>query len=496
MPVPAPASRDRALAVLLSLPPACYLLWRLHRRLLRVYDPALADVLDAWATLSPSAAAAVATLAESSCDRAAFEVAKAQGLSTGSQRPLGAMVPVANGRAPRSVFRFAHPESGATVAWRNVYSLPVEYDVELCPRLLDPAASDALALRGLPSGGKRRRFVVIDANVHGLYQQQLQRYFAAHAVECHLCVISGEEPEKRWRQVETVLEALCAFGLHRREPIVAVGGGCVLDIVGLAASLYRRGVPFIRVPTTLLAIVDAAVGVKNGVDWVSDAKGPLKNRVGTFYGPAGALCDVSFIATQDARNLVNGLGEVMKLALVRSPELFGILEAHGAALVACKFQSAEPALKAAAARVIELGIEIMLEELGPNLWEYKLERCVDYGHTFSKIIEMQPEPYVMHGEAVNIDGAFCAVLANRRGMLSDADLARVFAAMRAVGLPTENPHMYELDILDKACSDAVEHRHGAQRIPLLTGIGSSRCVSDITREELEGARVAFKAMHA
>lgn len=98
--------------------------------------------------------------------------------------------------------------------------------------------------------------------------------------------------------VDTILEQLCRFGLRRREPILAIGGGVLLDIVGLAAALYRRGVPFVRVPTTLLALVDASVGVKNGVDYCSCSRGPQKNRVGSFYAPIGALLDKSFIATQ------------------------------------------------------------------------------------------------------------------------------------------------------------------------------------------------------
>lgn len=98
--------------------------------------------------------------------------------------------------------------------------------------------------------------------------------------------------------VDKILEELCRFGLRRREPILAVGGGVLLDIVGMAASLYRRGVPFVRVPTTLLALVDASVGVKNGVDYCSCSMGPQKNRVGTFYAPVGAFLDKSFIATQ------------------------------------------------------------------------------------------------------------------------------------------------------------------------------------------------------
>lgn len=105
--------------------------------------------------------------------------------------------------------------------------------------------------------------------------------------------------------VDTILEELCRFGLRRREPILAVGGGVLLDIVGMAASLYRRGVPFVRVPTTLLALVDASVGVKNGVDYCSCSMGPQKNRVGTFYAPVGAFLDKSFIASQVCSRIIH-----------------------------------------------------------------------------------------------------------------------------------------------------------------------------------------------
>jgi 3-dehydroquinate synthase len=317
------------------------------------------------------------------------------------------------------------------------------------------------------------------------------RYFEHYKIQCQIVVLPGEECNKRMDAVNTILEALCLFGLLRREPIIGIGGGVLLDIVGLAANLYRRGVPYVRVPTTLLALVDASVGVKNGVDFNSCSCGPQKNRVGSFYSPAAVFLDKTFIATQDKRNIVNGLGEIMKLALVRSVELFCLLETHGARLVRERFQGVD----SVADRVIELSIQIMLEELGPNLWEQKLERCVDYGHTFSKIIEMVPESDLMHGEAVNIDGFFCVLLAKRRGMISSAICNRIFDAMSDVGLPTFHKSV-TVKNLSQGLLDAVEHRNGAQRIPLLTGIGSSICVNDIEIEELKQACAELWTLHA
>jgi 3-dehydroquinate synthetase len=180
--------------------------------------------------------------------------------------------------------------------------------------------------------------------------------------------------------VDTILDELCSYKLRRREPFLAIGGGCVLDIAGMAACLYRRGVPFVRVPTTLLAIVDASVGVKNGVDYCCQRTNETyKNRIGSFYAPSSCLLDPGFIASQDARNISNGLGEVLKLALVRSSDLFELLEAHGRTLVESRFEDESLKSSGVSGRIIDLSIQIMLEELGPNLWESKLDRCVDYG---------------------------------------------------------------------------------------------------------------------
>lgn len=383
--------------------------------------------------------------------------------------------------APKNVFLHNPDNSSSHIvnAWTNYYELPVEYTVEIHKDILSPS-NPALATRFMPPGLKRR-FCVIDDTVHALYASKIVSYFAAHGVELKIVLIKGEEENKLFAAVEKIFNALSEFGLLRREPVVAIGGGCVLDIVGFTASCYRRGVPYIRVPTTLLAIVDASVGVKCGVDWVHPTMGGLKNRMGSFYPPCAAFLDKSFIATQDERNLINGLGEIMKLALVRSAELFELLELHGKHLVQERFQSND----AAADRVIELSIQIMLEELGPNLWEYRLERCVDYGHTFSKILEMSTSPPIMHGEAVNVDGFLCIILSHRKGWIS-ADLRnRVLATMRNIGMPTWNPAC-TLKLLTKAITDGIEHRHGKLRMPLVKGkIGQHGFVDECTEEQLK-----------
>lgn len=418
-------------------------------------------------------------------------------------------------RAPNNVFSFIKSNSSETVkvenkagstvttttkimttskGWRNVFNLPISYDVNMIPSgtILDPANPQLLMATGVHPEGYNRRFAAVDAEVDRLFGEQIREYFVQKNIQLTVCVLNGGEADKRPQAVDKLLDDLCAYKLRRREPFLAIGGGCLLDIAGMGACMYRRGVPFVRVPTTLLAIVDASVGVKNGVDYccgVTDET--YKNRVGSFYAPSSCLLDASFISTQDARNISNGFGEIVKLALVRSPDLFELVEAYGAYLVESRYGPHPSVPEGVAQRIIEISIQIMLEELGPNLWEGVLERCVDYGHTFSKLLEMVPGADIMHGEAVNVDGFFCCVLSYLRGYIDMDIVNRVFACMKSLSLPTNSVDL-ELELAWQSCKDAIEHRHGEQRIPLITEIGSSVCVSDITREEIDRAVEVMK----
>lgn len=376
-----------------------------------------------------------------------------------------------------------------TRGWRNVFSLPISYDVNVIPygTILDPSNPQLLESTGHHPEGYNRRFAVVDDSIEALYGDKIRAYFAANGIELTTCILKGGEADKRSSAVDSLLDALCAYKLRRREPFLAIGGGVLLDIAGMGACLYRRGVPFVRVPTTLLGIVDASVGVKNGVDYccgITDET--YKNRVGSFYAPSSCLLDPAFIQTQDERNICNGFGEIVKLALVRSVDLFELLETHGKALVQSRFAPSSAVSNEVGTRIIDLSIQIMLEELGPNLWEFKLERCVDYGHTFSKLLEMVPGADIMHGEAVNIDGFFCCIISYLRGYIPRETVERIFWCMKSLNLPTNSGHL-QSDLAWQSCKDAVEHRHGEQRIPIITDIGESICVSDITPEELDRA---------
>ena len=133
----------------------------------------------------------------------------------------------------------------------------------------------------------------------------------------------------------------------------------------------------------------------------------------------------------------------------------------------------------------------MVEELQPNLWEKELERSVDYGHSFSPLLEMQALPELYHGEAVTLDCVLSAFLAAHRGLLTRDDVRRVVNCARSLGLPVWHPLFCDADLLLEALADTVRHRNGDQNLPVMTGIGSARFLNDVTPAELEAAAAAM-----
>ncbi|MFG2824039.1 sedoheptulose 7-phosphate cyclase [Kitasatospora sp. NPDC048365] len=365
-------------------------------------------------------------------------------------------------------------------SWTVATALPVSYEVRFTPRLLDPG-NPALGEAGAAPG---RRLVVVEETVDRLYGARIRAWFRARGTEHRICVLPAHEQVKTMDSVYRVVEAMDRFGIARRgEPVLAIGGGVLMDVVGLACSLYRRSTPFVRIPTTLIGLVDAGVGAKTGVNF-----GEGKNRLGTYHPAVATLLDPAFLATLDPRHVSNGTAEILKIALVRDRRLFELLDRHGEALVAERFQGPTPGTE-----VLTRAVHGMLSELQPNLWEKRLERSMDYGHSFSPTVEMRALPELLHGEAVCVDMALTTVIAHRRGHLDTGQRDRIHALMRRLGLPVWHP-LVEPDTLGAALADTVRHRDGRQRLPLPLGIGDCCFVDDLTAGELAAAARETEAL--
>ena len=364
--------------------------------------------------------------------------------------------------------------------WSVKAELPIEFILKYSSDVFDVNNHDLLSFNE-----SNRKVVVIDKTVNEIYGSQLQAYFDTFKIELKLFVIDATEENKDWHEADEILKFFEFSGVLRREAIIVIGGGVLLDLVGFCCSIYRRGIPYVKVPTTLLAIVDASVGVKVAVNHFE-----RRNRIGAYYPPVATLLDKKFIATQDERNIVNGIAEIFKLALIKDKELFELLETSSEQLITEKFQ-----FGAVPVRVINLAITGMIDELVPNLWEKKLDRCVDFGHSFSPIIEMQNIATLQHGEAVVLDCLLSSCIANVRGYVDGDTLKRIFKTANDLKLPSFHKDFCNFDLLKKSLSDTMKHRNGNQYLPVPVGIGNYNILNDVTDDEIKKATIVFKGMN-
>jgi len=361
-------------------------------------------------------------------------------------------------------------ESFIKKTWNVSASLPVDFSIRYSTNVFGSNNDDLLEF-----GNSPRRLVIFDRNVFDLHGETAKSYFESRKIDAVFHSIECSEERKDSDNLFSVLRAMETFGLLRRsEPVIAVGGGVLLDIVGFAASIYRRGVPYIRVPTTLLGLVDASVGAKTGINHFD-----RRNRLGTYYPPIVSYLDKSFVRSQSQIEISNGLAEIFKLALIKDAELFRLLEQNADTLVREKFQYG-----AVPVRVINLAITGMVEELAPNMWEHNLERCVDFGHSFSPLIEMMALPELSHGEAVCIDCIYSSYIAWKRGLIERGELDRIVTTARLLLLPVYHRFFGDPEIVSAALADTMKHRNGKQNLPLPLGIGSHVFCNDLTPEEI------------
>ena len=365
----------------------------------------------------------------------------------------------------------------ATHAWEVRSSQSVRYCVQFYDGLFSHPNTVLLRAGVGQTPACQRRLIVIDSQVLDLYGWEIEAYFRTNRVKYRLLPLEATEPEKTLSNVLRVVQALDDFGVNRRsDPLIAIGGGVLLDVAGFAASLYRRGLPYVRVPTTLMGLIDAGIGVKTGVNFDSH-----KNRIGTYFAPQRAYLDTHFLGTLPDRHIANGIAEIIKIAIIKDYRLFELLERHARTLIWDKFRGCDEYREILARATVG-----MLEELANNLWEHVLERVVDYGHTFSPSLEMAALPALLHGEAVSVDMALSLTLAAQRELITAHELRRALGLIEAYGLPTYHARCDER-LLMTALADTTSHRDGLQRVPLSQGLGSAVFVNDLSRSEIRSA---------
>jgi demethyl-4-deoxygadusol synthase len=364
----------------------------------------------------------------------------------------------------------------------------IEFNFQCVEGVFNPEYSD-LADQYKPFG---RCLAIVDHQVNRLYGTQLQQYFRHYGIDATVFPITIEEPDKTLETFQTITDAFCRFNLLRKEPVLVIGGGLVLDVTGFACAAYRRSTNYIRIPTTLIGLIDAGIATKVAVNY-----GKLKNRLGAYHAPKKIFLDFSFLKTLPIDQIRNGMAELVKIAVVANADVFELLDQYGEELLYSHFGylSQNETLKEVGHRVNYESIKTMLDLEVSNLHELMLDRVIAYGHTWSPTLELAPEPPLLHGHAVNIDMALSATMAARRGYITPAERDRILGLMSRLGLALDHP-MLESNLLWKATQSIMLTRDGLLRAAVPRPVGVCHFINDLTREELDAALQEHKHLSA
>jgi 3-dehydroquinate synthase len=294
------------------------------------------------------------------------------------------------------------------------------YDVMIGHDLIDRAGG--LMRPMLPRG---RTTVVCDETVERVHGSRLRKALKSDGIEASWVILPPGEQTKSWEGLADLSDRLLALGLDRGDVVTAFGGGVIGDLTGFAASIYKRGIDFIQIPTTLLSQVDSSVGGKTAID---TPRG--KNLIGAFHQPLLVLADLSVLATLSNREMRAGYAEVIKYGLLGDFDFFEWLEHEGKAVLALRPD--------AVARAVARSVEMKAEIVGADEKEAAARALLNLGHTFGHALEAETGygPTLLHGEGVAIGCAQAFRFSAKLGHCSSQDATRAEAAIAAAGLPT------------------------------------------------------------
>ncbi|MEN9933536.1 MAG: hypothetical protein RLZZ387_115 [Chloroflexota bacterium] len=349
-------------------------------------------------------------------------------------------------------------------------------------------------------GRRGALWLVSDAAVHHAFGEPLEAQLRAAGLAVRSYAVPSGESSKDLAVVSQLYDWLIGGGVERRDTVLALGGGVVGDLAGFAAATVLRGVGLVQLPTTLLAMVDSAVGGKTGVNH------PLgKNLIGAFHQPLLTLADTETLATLPPRELRSGWAEVIKHAVIRDAGLFEMLEADARRTTDDR-QQAEPSVRSERAApavggrwsvvdaaLIRRAVKVKVDVVNVDERETGERMLLNYGHTLGHAVEAAAGyGSLLHGEAVAIGMHLEARLAQLHGLVDAAMVARQRALLEAYGLPTRVPDgMDDEELLALTLRDK-KVRAGKVRWALATGIGSAAVRDDVpeslVREALRGAR--------
>jgi 3-dehydroquinate synthase len=311
--------------------------------------------------------------------------------------------------------------------------------------------------------------VVTDSNVARFYADAVLKNLAAGGFKPVLVEIPAGEKSKSVAQVQAVCDRMIAAGLDRKAFVVALGGGVVGDLAGFVAAIYYRGIPFVQVPTTIIAQVDSAVGGKTGVN----ADGG-KNLIGSFHQPRLVLADVETLRTLPQREFNEGFAEVIKHAIIRDAQLFD-------GLANIDRDNLAPLI----ARNVEIKARIVAADERETTGERAL---LNFGHTIGHGIEAAAGyGRYLHGEAISLGIAAASFLSVKKAALPPDENARIISLLKKFALPVQLPPDVSTDAVVAALKTDKKFSEGKIRFVLTRKIGSAFLSSEITHDDILAA---------
>ncbi len=304
------------------------------------------------------------------------------------------------------------------------------YDIHIGSGLL-AQAGQLLKEKGFAGGGV---VVVTHPEVKRHCGDSLSQALSAQGFRVTVLLVPAGEEQKSLDNAAKLYQGLTDAYAERSTPILALGGGVIGDLTGFVAATYLRGVPFVQVPTTLLAQVDSSVGGKVAVD-----HGHLKNKIGAFYQPKVVIADIDALKTLPAAELANGLTEAIKGAAVRGKELFAYLEQN-----VSRVKTLEAGLLE---EVVYQAVKIKAEVVERDEHDLGLRNILNFGHTIGHAVESVSDYRIRHGEAVAVGMIAEARISNRMGLLSYSDVDRLIGLIEKAGLPTKMPGVDNADVV-------------------------------------------------
>ncbi|HEU4400756.1 MAG TPA: 3-dehydroquinate synthase [Candidatus Polarisedimenticolia bacterium] len=276
----------------------------------------------------------------------------------------------------------------------------------------------------------RRYVIVTDSQVHARYGEPLLMAFRRRGLTADLISFPAGEASKTRRVRDEIEDGIIELGVGRDAALVALGGGVVGDMTGFVAATYNRGIPYVQIPTTLIGMVDSAIGGKTGINHSAG-----KNLIGAFHNPAAVYVDVDYLKTLPPRHFASGLAEVVKCGVIAHRAMFQLLETQQEPIL-----GREPEIMS---RLIEACCRIKGRVVAADPRESNRRKILNFGHTVGHALETLSGYRLTHGEAVAIGMVAEAHLASRAGLLASSAAVRLEALLERLGLPTAVPLAFE-----------------------------------------------------